>query len=623
ERQAGPHPPRGIQARHRRRLARGGARQRRGAGGLPARPRRRVRQARAPALADAHPAAGGDGETARRGGRGGLAAPPPFGSGPRRPPARPPRSQGGVRRAGGRARGGGGQPPHARRRGQPPRPPVRLLRVRGLRPHDPQGPVAAARGAVLAGARAHHGRSGAGRGAPGARPVARHLGRQGRRRAGRNGPCHREPGRLRPRRAPPARRARPRRSGGGGRGGGPGGRRGAGREHTAAGPVRRGRSPGAGPGKHARRPARGHAGRGRRRRGRGDRGRGRRRRGRRQARRPAAAPRGAADRRREPLPRLRHAVRRGGGSGGALRPGGVGAAAATARPAALALARRRLEAGQPLATAADGAAATGLGVRPGRGAARRGPPRPRGGQPDALALLQAGAGSGLPGHRRVVADRQLRLHARPADHRRRHVLRHPGPDAGTLRGQDRDPGLHHPSLEGRTVARTLGPGRQAAQPGPAERPAPRGLQVGRHALAAGAQEPRADAARRPAQGEHRRRGAGLGLQAPPRPDGTPAHPHGHLRRRAGGRFHPEREPGQLPGAAPPQGDRRHRGPGRRRADRHRHRPRRDALLPPRRHHRGRRGTGRHHDEEAGRAVRRGRGRSLAPRRCRAGAAGGV
>ncbi len=53
-----------------------------------------------------------------------------------------------------------------------------------------------------------------------------------------------------------------------------------------------------------------------------------------------------------------------------------------------------------------------------------------------------------------------------------------------------------------------------------------------------------------------------------------------------------------------------------RADRHRHRPRRHALLPPRRHHRGRRGTRRHDDEETDRTVRRGRRRRLGPRRVR-------
>ncbi len=47
------------------------------------------------------------------------------------------------------------------------------------------------------------------------------------------------------------------------------------------------------------------------------------------------------------------------------------------------------------------------------------------------------------------------------------------------------------------------------------------------------------------------------------------------------------------------------------ADRHRHRPRRHALLPPRRHHRRRRAARRHHAGKARRAVRRGR-RAKAP-----------
>ena len=48
-------------------------------------------------------------------------------------------------------------------------------------------------------------------------------------------------------------------------------------------------------------------------------------------------------------------------------------------------------------------------------------------------------------------------------------------------------------------------------PGPAERPAAHHLQGGRRAVAAGAQEPRADAARGAAEGEHRRRGAAVGV----------------------------------------------------------------------------------------------------------------
>ena len=42
--------------------------------------------------------------------------------------------------------------------------------------------------------------------------------------------------------------------------------------------------------------------------------------------------------------------------------------------------------------------------------------------------------------------RQLRLHARPSDHRRRHLRRHPGPHAGALRRLRRDPRLHDARL---------------------------------------------------------------------------------------------------------------------------------------------------------------------------------
>ena len=50
-------------------------------------------------------------------------------------------------------------------------------------------------------------------------------------------------------------------------------------------------------------------------------------------------------------------------------------------------------------------------------------------------------------------------------------------------------------------------------PGPPERPAPHHLQIRRCALAPRAQEPRPDAARGAAEGEHRRRGAGMGLSS--------------------------------------------------------------------------------------------------------------
>ena len=61
----------------------------------------------------------------------------------------------------------------------------------------------------------------------------------------------------------------------------------------------------------------------------------------------------------------------------------------------------------------------------------------------------------------VAADRQFRLDARPADRGRRDERRHPGPHARALRRQGRDPGLHHPGLEGRPVARGLAARRQA------------------------------------------------------------------------------------------------------------------------------------------------------------------
>ncbi len=77
-------------------------------------------------------------------------------------------------------------------------------------------------------------------------------------------------------------------------------------------------------------------------------------------------------------------------------------------------------------------------------------------------------------------------------------------------------GIHHACLEGRAVARSLARSRQECQSRPAQRSASHHLQVGRRALAACPQEPRADDARRVAEGEHRWRGARLGAQAAPR-----------------------------------------------------------------------------------------------------------
>ena len=116
----------------------------------------------------------------------------------------------------------------------------------------------------------------------------------------------------------------------------------------------------------------------------------------------------------------------------------------------------------------------------------------------------------FPRHRRDPADRQFRLDARPADHRRGDERRHPRAHARALRRQGRDPRLHDARLEGRPGARALDRRRQAAQSRPAQRSAPHRLQAGRRAVAARPAQPRADAARGHPQGEHRRRGADLG-----------------------------------------------------------------------------------------------------------------
>ena len=134
--------------------------------------------------------------------------------------------------------------------------------------------------------------------------------------------------------------------------------------------------------------------------------------------------------------------------------------------------------------------------------------------PHAAALLQAREGHRLPRHGGDAAARQFRLDARPADHGGGDVRRHSGPHAGALRRQGRDSRLHHASLEGRPIARGLAAGRQAGQSRPTQRPAPHHLQGRRRAVAPGAEKSRPDDARGPAEGEHRRRGARLGAQAP-------------------------------------------------------------------------------------------------------------
>ena len=69
-------------------------------------------------------------------------------------------------------------------------------------------------------------------------------------------------------------------------------------------------------------------------------------------------------------------------------------------------------------------------------------------------------------------------------------------------------------------------------------------------------------------------------------------------------FHALGQCRELSRAASALGHRGHRGAFAGGTHRHRHRPRRDALLPARRDHRRRRGTRRCHDREIGRAVRR-------------------
>ena len=241
------------------------------------------------------------------------------------------------------------------------------------------------------------------------------------------------------------------------------------------------------------------------------------------------------------------------------------------------------------------------------------------------AVLQEGEGHQLPRHRGVAADRQFGLDARPADHGRGDERRHPRPHARALRRQGRDPGLHDARLEGRPEPRAVARRRQARQPGPPQRPAPHRLQAGRRAVAPRAQEPRPDAARGHPQGEHRRRGAAVGAQPPAAAPRRAQDPDGDLRRRAGRRFDPVGQSRQLPRAPPARRHRLDRDALAGRADRHRHRPRRHALLPQRRHHRRRRPARRHDDGAARLAVRRGRqeGRQGQPRRGAAKGSGGA
>ena len=137
----------------------------------------------------------------------------------------------------------------------------------------------------------------------------------------------------------------------------------------------------------------------------------------------------------------------------------------------------------------------------------------RGRRQSAQSQLSYKPGEGQPAsrHRRLPADRQFRIDARPADFGRRDERGYSRAHAGTLWRQGRDPRFHHARLEGRPVhARNGSPDGKAGQPRPAQRPAPHHLQIGRRAVAARAQEPWPDAARGTAEGEHRRRGLLVG-----------------------------------------------------------------------------------------------------------------
>ena len=109
----------------------------------------------------------------------------------------------------------------------------------------------------------------------------------------------------------------------------------------------------------------------------------------------------------------------------------------------------------------------------------------------------------------LLLDNSGSMRGRP-DHGGGDVRRHSRPHAGALRREDRNSGLHHPRLERRPKPREMDRGRQAAASRPPQRSAPHRLQIRRRALAARQAQSRPDDARRPAQGEYRRRGADVG-----------------------------------------------------------------------------------------------------------------
>ena len=112
--------------------------------------------------------------------------------------------------------------------------------------------------------------------------------------------------------------------------------------------------------------------------------------------------------------------------------------------------------------------------------------------------------------------------------------------------------------KGGQVARRMARRRQAAGARTTQRSAPHHLQDGRRALAPVEERLGADDARRLAQGKHRRRSARLGAFASRQSTRAAPHPDDDLRWRAGRRFNPVGQYGQLSRAASAPGDSRDR-----------------------------------------------------------------
>ena len=207
---------------------------------------------------------------------------------------------------------------------------------------------------------------------------------------------------------------------------------------------------------------------------------------------------------------LHLAVRRGRERRRSVRRRGADAAAQFPRSAIGARAGPRGAAREQASAPVDGTAEPLLGLRSRRRNSRHRTAFACRHRSDASALLQDGARDGFPRHRGHAPARQFGLDARTADHGGGDVRRYPVPHARTLRGQGRGARFHHAGLEGRPIARALARRQQARSSGAAERSSPHHLQGGRRAGPSHTAQSRPDDARRPAQGEHRRRGADLG-----------------------------------------------------------------------------------------------------------------